>query len=68
LCPGCNRPCYGCFGPMEQPNIASLGVWFSRLGLGSRDLKRLLRTFNAYLEPFKQASDYYEQLEGQKKA
>jgi sulfhydrogenase subunit delta len=67
LCPGCNRPCYGCFGPMEQPNIASLGSWFTRLGLDPRDLKRLLRTFNAYLEPFKQASDYYEQLEEQKK-
>ncbi len=67
LCPGCNRPCYGCFGPMEQPNIESLGTWFTRLGLDSRDLKRLLRTFNAYLEPFKQASDYYERLEEQKK-
>jgi coenzyme F420-reducing hydrogenase gamma subunit len=66
LCPGCNRACYGCFGPMEQPNIHSLGRLFTRdLGQSNRDMKRLLRSFNGYLEPFKQASDHYEQLEHQ---
>ena len=64
LCPGFSRPCYGCFGPMEQPNISSLGGRFKRLGFTARDIKRMLRTFNGYLEPFKQASDYYEQQEG----
>lgn len=64
LCPSCQRPCYGCFGPMEQPNIQSLGAWFTgRLGLTGRDLKRLLRQYNGYLEPFKQASDHYERLD-----
>jgi sulfhydrogenase subunit delta len=64
LCPGYERACYGCFGPMEQPDMASLGRWFSeKLGCEARDMKRLLRTFNGYLEPFKQASDYYEQRE-----
>jgi coenzyme F420-reducing hydrogenase gamma subunit len=63
LCPEVSRPCYGCFGPMEQPNIFSLGSWFNRLGFAPRDIKRMLRTFNGYLEPFKQASDYYEQRE-----
>ena len=33
LCPACGRACYGCFGPMEQPNIASLGSWFNSAGL-----------------------------------
>lgn len=66
LCPGCNRACYGCFGPMEQPNIHSLGRQFTQnLGQSNRDMKRLLRSFNGYLEPFKQASDHYEQLEEQ---
>ena len=64
LCPGCGRACYGCFGPMEQPNIASLGSWFTaRLGYSPRKMKRMLRLFNGYLEPFKQASDHYERLE-----
>jgi len=63
LCPACNRPCYGCFGPMEQPNMKSLGNRLLALGLNARDVKRRLRSFNGYLEPFKQTSDYYEQLE-----
>jgi sulfhydrogenase subunit delta len=64
LCPACGRACYGCFGPMEQPNMASLGSWFTaRLGYTPRNMKRMLRLFNGYLEPFKQASDHYERLE-----
>ncbi len=64
LCPAVGRPCYGCFGPMEQPNMASLGSWFTaRLGYGPRTMKQMLRLFNGYLEPFKQASDHYERLE-----
>ncbi len=64
LCPACHRACYGCFGPMEQPNIPSLGAWFTdKLGYTPRDMKRMLRLFNGYLEPFKQASEHYERLE-----
>jgi coenzyme F420-reducing hydrogenase gamma subunit len=66
LCPGCRRACYGCFGPMEQPNIASLGRHFlAHHGQTPRDMKHLLRSFNGYLEPFKQASDAFEKLETQ---
>jgi coenzyme F420-reducing hydrogenase gamma subunit len=64
LCPGCTRPCYGCFGPMEQPNIASLGERLEKpLGHTPGQIKQMLRSFNGYLEPFKQASDRYERLE-----
>jgi sulfhydrogenase subunit delta len=63
LCPGYERACYGCFGPMEQPNMSSLGRWFTdELGYSPRDMTRMLRQYNGYLEPFKQASDRYEQL------
>ena len=66
LCPACGRGCYGCFGPMEQPNIVSLGDRFTeRLGQTPGDMKRMLRSFNGYLEPFKQAGDHYERLEGE---
>lgn len=65
LCPGCGRGCYGCFGPMEQPNMASMGERLTAMGLTAPEVKRRLRTFNGYLEPFKQTSDYYEQLEKQ---
>jgi coenzyme F420-reducing hydrogenase gamma subunit len=67
LCPAVGRACYGCFGPMEQPNMASLGSWFtSRLGYSPRKMKQMLRLFNGYLEPFKQASDHYERLDARK--
>jgi coenzyme F420-reducing hydrogenase gamma subunit len=66
ICPGYERACYGCFGPMEQPNMGSLGHWFTdKLGCSPRDMKRMLRQVNGYLEPFKQASDRYEQAEQQ---
>lgn len=63
LCPAHGRGCYGCFGPSEQPNMEALGNRFTQLGLGPAEIKRKLRSFNGYLEPFKQASDHYEQLE-----
>ena len=68
LCPSCNRPCYGCFGPMEQPNMKAMGNCLQALGMSARDIKRRLRSFNGYLEPFKQTSDYYEQLESKSPA
>lgn len=64
LCPMCGRACYGCFGPMEQPNMQSLGEQFvEHQHRDHRQMKRMLRTFNGYLEPFKQTSDHYERLE-----
>ncbi len=63
LCPSVNRACYGCFGPMELPNIESLGNWFSGLDYTADEIVRMLRSFNGYLEPFKQASDRYERLD-----
>jgi len=67
LCPSYDRGCYGCFGPMEQPNMPPLARRLQALNLSPRDVKRRLRSFNGYLEPFKQASDFYEQLEQQQR-
>jgi len=63
LCPSFGRPCYGCYGPMDQPNINSLGDRFGKQGRKPREIKLMLRSFNGYLEPFKQASEHYERLE-----
>ena len=46
LCPSYNRGCYGCFGPMESPNTASLTRQLRVLGLGERGVDRVFRTFN----------------------
>jgi sulfhydrogenase subunit delta len=62
LCPSFNRPCYGCFGPMELPNIEALGSQFLKMGKTPAELTRMLRSFNGYLEPFKQASERYDRI------
>ncbi len=57
LCPAYNRGCYGCFGPMEQPNTASLAQWFGQLGLDDREIARAFRSYNGWAEPFRTAAD-----------
>jgi len=47
LCPAYDRGCYGCFGPAETPNTASLTGRLSELGMDRRALGRVYRTFNA---------------------
>ena len=42
LCPAYNRGCYGCFGPKETPNTASLTRRLQLLGLDDRDVERVL--------------------------
>ncbi|HVN60319.1 MAG TPA: hypothetical protein VMT59_03590 [Gaiellaceae bacterium] len=46
LCPAYNRGCYGCFGPMDTPNTASLTRRLEALGMGDRAVERVFRTFN----------------------
>ncbi|HXY42120.1 MAG TPA: oxidoreductase [Vicinamibacteria bacterium] len=61
ICPSCQRGCYGCFGPSEAPNTASLGnAWEKSLGASRQELVRAFRSFNAYSAPFRMASDAYE--------
>lgn len=58
LCPSYNRGCFGCFGPVESPNTASLSRWFaSRMNVRSDDLVRAFRGFNAYAEAFRKESE-----------
>ena len=57
LCPAYERGCFGCFGPMESVNAASLTGKWMELGVQSSDVVRALRTYNAYAEPFREASD-----------
>jgi coenzyme F420-reducing hydrogenase gamma subunit len=55
LCPGVNRGCYGCFGPMESPNTASLSAVWRHLGAGGPALARTFSGFTAAAEPFRTA-------------
>jgi coenzyme F420-reducing hydrogenase gamma subunit len=64
LCPGVDRGCYGCFGPAETVNAASLLPRLRELGAGEEDLRRLLETFNVAAPAFAEASDTLVQMPG----
>jgi coenzyme F420-reducing hydrogenase gamma subunit len=56
LCPGYARGCYACFGPKDQPNVASLASWIGQ-GRSSEQVDRLFATFNGYSPAFREASE-----------
>jgi coenzyme F420-reducing hydrogenase gamma subunit len=60
ICPSFHRGCYGCFGPQETPNTASLATWWGRLGADRRDLLRAYRTYNAAAPAFREESERHE--------
>ncbi len=60
LCPGCDRGCYGCYGPMESPNAGALSGWLGGMGVEDVDLVRLYRSFHAASEPFESESRGHE--------
>lgn len=57
LCPGFLRGCYGCFGPMESANAASLSDRLRVLGHSGDEISRAFRGFNAWTWPFRKASE-----------
>ena len=57
LCPSYNRGCYGCFGPKETANTASLSGWLADHGVTSRELQRSFHNFNPDIEPFRSQGD-----------
>jgi len=60
LCPSYDRGCYGCYGPMESPNAASLSNQFHILGQSSDQIARAFRGFNAWAWQFRKASEECE--------
>ncbi len=60
LCPAYDRGCYGCFGPQENPNTASIAARLSSLGVTEPQVLRIFRTFNAGAEAFLAESRLHE--------
>jgi coenzyme F420-reducing hydrogenase gamma subunit len=60
LCPSYDRGCYGCYGPMESPNTASLTGQFRILGQPDEQIARAFRGFNAWAWQFRKASEECE--------
>jgi sulfhydrogenase subunit delta len=53
LCPRWGRGCYGCFGPREAANAASLSGTFLAAGRDEPEVGRLFAGFTAWAEPFR---------------
>ncbi|MBX3444574.1 MAG: oxidoreductase [Planctomyces sp.] len=64
LCPGCDRGCYGCFGPALQANPRSLSDQYLATGHGPAQLLPLLRNYNAAATAFREESERIERLAG----
>ena len=60
LCPTFGRGCFGCFGPMELPNLPALSERFAALGVDADGWLRSLRTYNAYAGPFRKEAERVE--------
>lgn len=60
LCPTYDRGCYGCYGPSEAPNAASLSRKLLASGYARDGLVRILRTFNANAPAFRKESERHE--------
>ena len=60
ICPSYARGCYGCFGPKETPNTASLSNQWQQLGASKQDIIRVFRSFNASAGPFRKESEAHE--------
>lgn len=66
ICPAYSRGCYGCFGPKENPNTASLCHWWQEeLEVEKVVLIENLRNFNAAAPAFEAASRQQESGDGQ---
>jgi coenzyme F420-reducing hydrogenase gamma subunit len=60
ICPGMGRGCYGCFGPREGANVASLAAWYVDGPDGPRspvDVGRLFAGFTGAAQPFRDITD-----------
>jgi sulfhydrogenase subunit delta len=57
LCPRFTRGCYGCFGPVEGANVASLGHALGAVGASPETVARLYSTFNVAAPEFRAAAE-----------
>jgi coenzyme F420-reducing hydrogenase gamma subunit len=63
LCPAVGRGCFGCFGPADGSNPASLAAELRRAGAAPVDVSRLFRTFAAAAPAFRSESVAQEEAQ-----
>ncbi len=64
LCPSYHRGCFGCFGPKESVNTASLAAWMASHGVSRIDRVDAFRGFSAWSDAFRKESEAQERGEG----
>jgi sulfhydrogenase subunit delta len=57
ICPAYGRGCYGCFGPVAEPNTTALIPQLRQLGMTGAEVHRVFRTFNAAAAEFTAAAE-----------
>jgi coenzyme F420-reducing hydrogenase gamma subunit len=57
ICPAFGRGCYGCFGPVANPNLPALTAQLRHLGMRRDEINRVLATFNAASPALARARD-----------
>jgi sulfhydrogenase subunit delta len=62
LCPGFHRPCFGCYGPSDAPNLPAMTALMRRAGATDEAILRALRTYNTNAPAF---ADEARRLEGE---
>ncbi len=60
LCPSHSRGCFGCFGPADRVNTASLAAGLAANGAPRAAIRDLFRSFNAEAPAFRKASEAHE--------
>ncbi len=60
LCPTYYRGCFGCFGPKESANTASLSGFWSGGGMTEEELMRQFRSFTGFAREFRKESESHE--------
>lgn len=63
LCPSFRRGCYGCFGPAETADTATLDRQLVRLGLGPTERERLWRGFSGWSPEFRDVANHQTRAE-----
>ncbi|MEU7872095.1 oxidoreductase [Dactylosporangium sp. NPDC049140] len=57
LCPAYGRGCYGCFGPMAQPNTDAMVASLRANGMPADGVARVFRTFHAARPEFRAGAE-----------
>lgn len=60
ICPAYGRACYGCFGPMEQPNTSGLAGGWRHLGTSRNKIRDAFRSFNADAPAFRAEAEAHD--------